>query len=93
MKYFYTALLVLLVILSVYLIFINNYFASLSLFILGILYVFMGWQGQENAKFYFYIGLLILIITFIGEFASGYINQNTLEILQETIETLRSNQK
>ncbi len=91
MKYFYTALLVLLVILSVYLIFINNYFASLSLFILGILYVFMGWQ--ENAKFYFYIGLLILIITFIGEFASGYINQNTLEILQETIETLRSNQK
>ena len=91
MKYFYTALLVLLVILSVYLIFINNYFAALSLFILGILYVFMGWQ--ENAKFYFYIGLLILIITFIGEFASGYINQNTLEILQETIETLRSNQK
>ncbi len=91
MKYFYTALLVLLVILSVYLIFINNYFASLSLFILGILYVFIGWQ--ENAKFYFYIGLLILIITFIGEFASGYINQNTLEILQETIETLRSNQK
>jgi len=89
MKYFYTALLVLLVILSVYLIFINNYFASLSLFILGILYVFMGWQ--ENAKFYFYIGLFILIITFVGEFASGYINQGTIEILQKTLETLQSN--
>tara|TARA_B100000424_G_C22645662_1_gene356502 strand:- start:136 stop:411 length:276 start_codon:yes stop_codon:yes gene_type:complete len=91
MKYFYTILLTSLLIVSLYLIFIDNYFASLSLFILGILYVLMGWQ--KNAKFYFFIGLLILIITFIGEFASGYINQNTLEILQETIETLRSNQK
>jgi len=89
MKYFYTVLLVLLVILSVYLIFINNYFASLSLFVLGILYVFMG--RQENAKFYFYIGLFILIITFVGEFASGYINQGTIEILQKTVETLQSN--
>tara|TARA_B100000214_G_scaffold315306_1_gene248518 strand:- start:612 stop:881 length:270 start_codon:yes stop_codon:yes gene_type:complete len=88
MKYFYTILLTSLLIVSLYLIFIDNYFASLSLFILGILYVLMGWQ--KNAKFYFFIGLLILIITFIGEFASGYINQNTLEILQETIETLRS---
>ena len=59
MKYFYTALLTSLLILSLYLIFINNYFASLSLFILGILYVLMGWQ--QNAKFYFYIGLLILV--------------------------------
>jgi len=50
----------------------------------------MGWQ--KKAQFYFFIGLLILIITFIGEFASGYINQNTYEILQETIETLRSSQ-
>jgi len=88
MKYFYTILSTSLLIVSLYLIFIDNYFASLSLFILGILYVLMGWQ--KNAKFYFFIGLLILIITFIGEFASGYINQNTLEILQETIETLRS---
>ena len=91
MKNFYTALSVLLVILSVYLIYINNYFASLSLFILGILYVFMGWQGQENAKFYFYIGLFILIITFVGEFASGYINQETIEILQKNLEILQSN--
>ena len=91
MKYFYKILPLSLLIFSLYLIFIDNYFASLSLFILGILYVLMGWQ--KNAKFYFFIGLLILIITFIGEFASGYINQNTLEILQETIETLRSNQK
>jgi len=91
MKNFYTALSVLLVILSVYLIYINNYFASLSLFILGILYVFMGWQGQENAKFYFYIGLFILIITFVGEFASGYINQETIEILKKNLETLQSN--
>ena len=75
MKYFYTALLVLLVILSVYLIFVNNYFASLSLFILGILYVFMGWQENDNAKFYFYIGLSILIITFV-DFVSG--RQETL---------------
>ena len=89
MKNFYTALSVLLVILSVYLIYINNYFASLFLFILGILYVFMGWQ--ENARFYFYIGLFILIITFVGEFASGYINQETIEILQKTVETLQSN--
>tara|TARA_B100000401_G_scaffold414190_1_gene334877 strand:+ start:253 stop:528 length:276 start_codon:yes stop_codon:yes gene_type:complete len=91
MKYFYTALLVLLVILSVYLILIDNYFASLSLFILGILYVLMG--RQENAKFYFYIGLLILIITFVGEFVSGYINQETIEILQKTLDTLQSNEE
>ncbi len=89
MKYFYTALLTSLLILSLYLIFINNYFASLSLFILGILYVLMGWQ--QNAKFYFYIGLLILVITFVGEFVSGYINQDTIEILQKTVESLQSN--
>tara|TARA_Y100000992_G_C21000234_1_gene366113 strand:+ start:134 stop:409 length:276 start_codon:yes stop_codon:yes gene_type:complete len=90
MKYFYTILPLSLLIISLYLIFIDNYFSSLSLFILGILYVLMGWQ--KNAQFYFFTGLLILIITFIGEFASGYINQNTYEILQETIETLRSSQ-
>lgn len=89
MKYFYTSLLISLLIASVYLILVDNYFASLSLFILGILYVLMG--RQKNTKFYFFIGLLILIITFIGEFVSGYINQNTIEILQETIETLQSN--
>ena len=88
MKYFNTAILVLLVILSVYLILIDNYFASLSLFILGILYVLMGWQEMQSL---FLIGLLILIITFVGEFASGYVNQETIEILQKTVETLQSN--
>ena len=78
MKYFNTAILVLLVILSVYLILIDNYFASLSLFILGILYVLM---ERENAKFYFYIDLLYLIITFVGEFEN--VNQETIEILQK----------
>tara|TARA_B100001057_G_scaffold4786_1_gene4309 strand:- start:749 stop:1018 length:270 start_codon:yes stop_codon:yes gene_type:complete len=89
MKYSYTILLTSLLIVSVYLIFIDNYFASLSLFVLGVLYVSMGWQ--KNAKFYFFIGLSILIITFIGEFAAGYINQGTIEILQKTIETLQTN--
>ena len=91
MKYFNTILLISLLIVSIYLILIDNYFASLSLFVLGILYVLMG--RQENAKFYFYIGLLILIITFVGEFASGYINQETIEILQKTLETLQSNEE
>ena len=91
MKYFYTILLILFLVASVYLILIDNYFASLSLFILGILYVLMG--RQENAKFYFYIGLLILIITFVGEFASGYVNQETIEILQKTLDTLQSNEE
>ena len=57
MKYFYTALLVLLVILSVYLILIDNYFASLSLFILGILYVLMG-QNAHKMQFVFFIFIL-----------------------------------
>ena len=87
MKYFYTTSVIFLLILSVYLIFIDNYYASLSLFTLGVLYVFMG--RQKNANFYFYIGLLILSITFVGEFASGFINQETIEILQKTIETLQ----
>ena len=91
MKYFNTILLISLLIVSIYLILIDNYFASLSLFVLGILYVLMG--RQENAKFYFYIGLLILIITFVGEFASGYINQETIEILQKTLDTLQSNEE
>ena len=36
---------------------------------------------------------LILIITFVGEFVSGYINQETIEILQKTLDTLQSNEE
>lgn len=86
MSRFYIVLSTLLLIVSVYLIVVDNYFASLSLFSMGIMYVIMAWQTKTNdptnAKIFFILGLFIMSVTFLGDSISGYINLETLDIYQ-----------
>lgn len=86
MKIFYQVSATLLLIISVYLLVVDNYFSSISLFSLGILYVVMAWQTKQNdpgsAKLYFVIGLFIMTVTFLGDSISGYMNLETLDTYQ-----------
>ena len=86
MSKFYIVLSTLLLIVSVYLIVVDNYFASLSLFSMGIMYVIMAWQTNtkdpKNAKIFFILGLFIMTVTFLGDSISGYINLETLDTYQ-----------
>jgi 4-hydroxybenzoate polyprenyltransferase len=86
MSKFYIVLSTLLLIVSVYLIVIDNYFASLILFSLGILNLIMACQKKthdpKNAKIFFILGLFIMSVTFLGDSISGYINLETLDIYQ-----------
>lgn len=63
--------------LSILLIYLDNYFSSLTLYILGLVYLLIGWiehkAQSKSYKFYLIVGLLITVITFLGEFISGYI--------------------
>ncbi len=63
--------------LSILLIYLDNYFSPLSLYILGLVYLLIGWNEHKakskSYKFYLIVGLLITVITFLGEFISGYI--------------------
>ena len=46
----------------------------------------MGWQEQANqpkiALFYFIIGLLIITVTYLGDFISGNIYLSTIEMYE-----------
>ncbi len=63
--------------LSILLMYLDNYFSSLTLYILGLVYLLIGWiehkAQSKSYKFYLIVGLLITVITFLGEFISGYI--------------------
>ena len=63
--------------LSILLLYLDNYFSPLSLYILGLLYLLIGWNEHKaqskSYKFYLIVGLLITVVTFLGEFISGYI--------------------
>ena len=63
--------------LSILLMYLDNYFSPLSLYILGLVYLFIGWSEHKaqskSYKLYLIVGLLITVITFLGEFISGYI--------------------
>ena len=63
--------------LSILLIYLDNYFSPLSLYILGLVYLLIGWSEHKaqskSYKFYLIVGLFITVITFLGEFISGYI--------------------
>ena len=86
MDKFLTILSGLLLVVSIYLIFIDSYFSSLSLFSVGILSVLNAWihrNGKQRTMPLFYMGLAIIIITYAAEFVVGYINQDTIAIYQE----------
>ena len=63
--------------LSILLMYLDNYFSALSLYILGLVYLLIGWNEHKaqskSYKLYFIVGLLVTVITFLGEFIAGYI--------------------
>jgi hypothetical protein len=69
-----------LVVISILLICSDNYFSSLSLYIVGLVYMLIGWiehkEQTKTYKFYLIVGLFITVVTFLGEFISGYILQS-----------------
>ena len=68
------------VVISILLICSDNYFSSLSLYIVGLVYMLIGWMEHKEQtktyKFYLIVGLFITVVTFLGEFISGYILQS-----------------
>ena len=78
---------------AVALLVIDNYFSSLVLYFLGLFYIYQGWTEKESnsrsALGSLLVGVFITAITFFAEFYAGYINQDTIAILKETIATLK----
>ena len=75
----------LLAVVSIYLLAIDSYFSSLTLFSVGILSVLNAWIHRNGGRTMplFYMGLAIIIIMYVSEFIAGYINQDTIAIYQE----------
>ena len=74
--------------------YMDNYYASLIFYLIGLIYILIGWDQvggiSPNSKIFMFIGLLITTITFAGEFIVGLITQDTLIIYQETIEAYKN---
>lgn len=74
--------------------YMDNYYASLIFYLIGLIYILIGWDQvggtSPNSKIFMFIGLLITTITFAGEFIVGLITQDTLMIYQETIEAYKN---
>ena len=74
--------------------YMDNYYASLIFYLIGLIYILIGWDQvggiSPNSKIFMFIGLLITTITFAGEFIVGLITQDTLMIYQETIEVYKN---
>ena len=78
-----------LLIISLVLMYIDNYFSGLTLYLMGIIYILIGSnelrQNSRKFNFYLIIGLFITTVTFLGEFISGYIMLDTISIYEEVI--------
>ena len=78
-----------LLIISLVLMYIDNYFSGLTLYLMGIIYILIGSnelrQNSRKFNFYLIIGLFITTVTFLGEFVSGYIMLDTISIYEEVI--------
>ena len=63
----------------------NAYSGSWAFFALGIMLAIYGYiyKGKADAKAFFWFGLLIMLVTFVGANVSGKIYSDTVEILQE----------
>ena len=46
------------------------------------------YKGEENSTSCFWVGLFIMLITFVGANVSGKISIETIEILRETLENI-----
>ena len=78
-----------LLLISLVLIYIDNYFSGLSLYLMGIVYILIGSNELRHSSsmfnFYLIIGLFVTTVTFLGEFVSGYIMLDTVSIYEEAI--------
>ena len=83
-----------LLIISLVLMYIDNYFSGLTLYLMGIIYILIGSnelrQNSRKFNFYLIIGLFITTVTFLGEFVSGYIMLDTISIYEEVIKIKQS---
>ena len=63
----------------------NPYYGSWAFYVLGIMLVIFGfiYKGKTDATGCFWLGLLIMLVTFVGANVSGKIYSETVEILQE----------
>ena len=78
-----------LLLISLVLIYVDNYFSGLSLYLMGIVYILIGSNEPRHSSsmfnFYLIIGLFVTTVTFLGEFVSGYIMLDTISIYEEAI--------
>ena len=83
-----------LLIISLVLMYIDNYFSGLTLYLMGIIYILIGSnelrQNSRKFNFYLIIGLFFTTVTFLGEFVSGYIMLDTISIYEEVIKIKQS---
>ena len=72
---------------------IDSHFSSLVLYFLGLFYIYQGWvekkSNSRSALGSLLVGIFITSVTFFAEFYVGYINQDTIAILEETIAKLK----
>ena len=82
-----------LLVITVALFVIDSHFSSLVLYLLGLFYIYQGWvekkSNSRSALGSLLVGIFITAVTFFAEFYAGYINQDTIAILKETIATLK----
>ncbi|MFL2711766.1 MAG: hypothetical protein CBD96_005515 [Gammaproteobacteria bacterium TMED236] len=92
-NFLHTVALILLLV-GITLTYFDNYYATLIFYLIGLIYILIGWDQVggivPNSKIFMFIGLLITTITFAGEFIVGLITQDTLMIYQETIEAYKN---
>ena len=68
----------------------DSYYGSWLFYALGMMMVALGYiyKGEENSTSCFWVGLFIMLITFVGTNVSGKISVETIEILRETLENI-----
>ena len=64
----------------------STYYGSWAFYVLGMMLVVFGfiYKGKKDAVGCFWLGLLIMLVTFVGANVSGKIYSDTVEILQES---------
>ena len=63
----------------------STYYGSWAFYVLGMMLVIFGfiYKGKKDATGCFWLGLLIMLVTFVGANVSGKIYSETVKILQE----------
>ena len=76
-----------LLVISLVLAFTENPFASIGFFALGLFHLFQAADGGKNSegyKFHLVIGMVLALLAFTGVFVAGYIDQQTIEIYEQS---------